>query len=262
VKNGAHHSVPASYGETVNEIEREEYVRLRLTPKPGDLLYLHLSDLLLALKSSASDASIKVLDFGAGGSPYRSLFPNADYHRADIPSVEALDYVVDEDGRISAHTGEYDLVLSTQVAEHVPSPTAYFRECHRVLNAGGVLILSTHGIFEEHGCPHDYHRWTLNGLKHDVASAGFDVVKAAKLTSGARCGAFLLDAGSMRAKPHDVLTALLAVQRGIQKLFRPLLHRWLDTSIPNLRVVTDDRDDIDRHSWYVGVFIVAHKRAG
>lgn len=244
----------------VEGIGHTDYLRLRLFPRYGDLFYLHLSDLLLALKSDASDAPIKVLDFGAGGSPYRSLFPNADYRRADIKGIEGLDYLIGDDGRVNAPSEEFDLVLSTQVVEHVPYPAIYFDECRRVLRTGGTLIISTHGIFEEHGCPYDFQRWTLNGLERDIASAGFDVIKAAKLTTGVRCGSFLLDAGSTRVEPHNIFSLLLSLGRGVRRVMRPILHRLLDASLPHLRVVTADRDDIDQHSWYVGVYAVARKK--
>ena len=230
-----------------------------MSPEPGDIFYLHLSDLLLVLQSDASLEPLKVLDFGSGGSPYRSLFPNADYFRADIPGIHALDFLIGEDGCVNAPSESFDLVLSTQVAEHVPLPATYFSECNRILRPGGTLIISTHGMFEEHGCPYDFQRWTLNGLKRDVIASGFEVIKAAKLTTGARCGNFLIDAGATRTSTQNGLTAVFTVGRAIRKLIRPLLHRWLDFSFPQLRVVIEGRDVVDQHSWYVGVYVVARK---
>lgn len=249
---------PTSFA--VEDITHEDYVRHRLSPNPGDLLYLHLSDLLMALQSDASNEPIKILDFGAGGSPYRSLFPVADYRRADIPGIQALDYLIGDDDCVNAPNETFDLVLSTQVVEHVPTPATYFSECYRVLRNGGTLIISTHGMFEEHGCPFDFHRWTLNGLRRDLVSAGFVVKKAAKLTTGARCGHFLLDAGATRVDADkNVISWLFAATRVLRKLFRKTMHRLLDSNFPHLRIVADDRDDVDRHSWYVGVYVVACK---
>ena len=65
-------------------VERE--IHARLFPKPGDLLYLHLADLLLAVKKVATSEPVTVLDYGAGLAPYRSLFPNSQYRTADVAS--------------------------------------------------------------------------------------------------------------------------------------------------------------------------------
>src|SRR5690242_7786990 len=82
------------------EIESKAYLRQRLEPMPGDPDYLHLRDLLRGLSSHQDSEALTVLDFGAGGSPYRSLFPNADYRRADFGEMSDLDYVIWNDSRV------------------------------------------------------------------------------------------------------------------------------------------------------------------
>ena len=110
----------------------DEYLRQRRYPKPGDILYLHLADLLQALVSFGTEAPIAILDYGCGGSPYKSLFPNATYHRADHVDGIELDFRTDTHGLlpgVASHA--YDMVLSTQVLEHVSSPRAYLDEAFR-----------------------------------------------------------------------------------------------------------------------------------
>ena len=111
-----------------------------------------------------------------------------------------------------------------------------------MLKPGGRLICTTHGMYEEHGCPYDYQRWTLNGLKRDLQRAGFAIEKGVKITAGPRSGLFFFDRGVTRTPAKDVFTWLLWLQRGAWKLFRPLIHRLADGSFPHLRVVSDDRD--------------------
>ena len=239
-------------------IEQSDYLAGRLNPRPGHYLYLHLSDLLMALKGEASDQPIRVLDFGCGGSPYRSLFPSSHYARADIPLTSDLDFVIQDDGTVNAPSNTFDLVLSTQVAEHVQNPSIYFSECYRVLKPGGRLICSTHGFFEEHGCPFDFQRWTLEGLQRDIKQTGFVISKAAKLTTGARCGIFFIDCGVLQANSRDVLGFMLTGVRVVHKLLRPLTHRLCDQYLSGHRVVTQS---LDAHRWYCGVFVVAQKPA-
>jgi len=151
------------------------------------LAYLHLSDLFLALKATLSGCEGKLLDFGCGGSPYRSLFPGSIYHRADIGSdLENIDFVIESDGSVGAPSGLYDIVLSTQVLEHVPDANLYLKEAFRVLKPGGRILLSTHGAFFDHGCPYDFHRWTVDGLALELQKAGFKIEKMQKLTLGPR----------------------------------------------------------------------------
>src|SRR5262245_4937293 len=64
----------------------EKVIRERLFPKPGDLLYLPLADLLLAVKEMATSEPVTVLDYGAGLAPYRSLFTDSQYRTADVAS--------------------------------------------------------------------------------------------------------------------------------------------------------------------------------
>lgn len=173
------------------QIDTDPYLRERLQPRPGDPHYLHLSDLLLALKRVRPVHAERVLDFGCGGSPYRDLFSANVYHRADFHGFADLDFEFGEDSVIPAPDGNYDLVLSTQVLEHVREPARYLAECQRLLRSDGRLILSTHGIYEDHGCPYDFQRWTADGLRLAVERSGLQVRRIFKLTSGARALFFL-----------------------------------------------------------------------
>jgi hypothetical protein len=96
-----------------------DYSRQRLQPRRGDPLYLHLSDLEKGLSRFRSNAPLRILDYGCGASPYRSFFPNADYRRADASDAADLDYRVGDDQSIPERSEYFDLVLSTQVLEHV-----------------------------------------------------------------------------------------------------------------------------------------------
>ena len=144
----------------MEDLAAQEYMRQRLEPRPGDPLYLSLSDLSLAVRSLMPSRVQQVLDYGSGGSPYKTLFGNCVYHRADLTG-QGLDFVYGPDARLPASAEGYDFVLSTQVLEHVENPTTYLGECYRVLKPNGRLLLTTHGLFEDHGCPYDYWRWTV-----------------------------------------------------------------------------------------------------
>jgi len=118
----------------------------------------------------------RVLDAGAGDCLYRPLFDRVQYESADFCQVDKkygdITYVCDL-AAIPVEDCTYDLVLLTQVLEHVPHPLAVLRELHRVLKPGGEIWLSAPLYFYEHETPHDYFRYTQFGLRYLVQAAGF-----------------------------------------------------------------------------------------
>ncbi|MBC8111322.1 MAG: class I SAM-dependent methyltransferase [Verrucomicrobia bacterium] len=121
----------------------------------------------------------KVLDLGCGSSPYKPILESFgfQYYGADIARTENVDYIVRTDNTVEDVTdASFDMILSSQVLEHVASPADYLQECNRLLPKNGVLLLSTHGHWIFHPDPNDYWRWTNEGLKKTVEAAGFKVV--------------------------------------------------------------------------------------
>jgi SAM-dependent methyltransferase len=110
--------------------------------------------------------------------PYQPLFQNkvSRYVGVDIEGNEAADFHFNKDGKCPLNEEFADIVLSTQVLEHIPKPDLYLLECHRILKPGGFLILSTHGCWPYHADPHDFWRWTWEGLHKDVEAAGLKIV--------------------------------------------------------------------------------------
>jgi len=118
----------------------------------------------------------RVLDYGCGVAPYREdLPPGARYVGADIPGNPSADVEIRADGTVPVPDGEQDLVLSSQVLEHVEDTDTYLAECRRVLRPGGSLVLTTHGIMYYHRDPEDYWRWTRAGLESLLRRHRFDI---------------------------------------------------------------------------------------
>lgn len=240
----------------MNALQTPDYLRQRLEPQPGDRYYIHLADLRAAMERVREIPARRILDYGCGGSPYRMLFPNAAYHRADLAGTPALDFTFGDDSKLAAPDASYDLVLSTQVLEHVRDVDTYLAEARRVLAPGGRLVVTTHGTFPEHACPHDYQRWTADGLAGAITRAGFTVQRVSKLSTGPRALLFLL------GEHHNELVAgswslggvCLRLLRAPFRWWLPVMERFADTAFPHHRVVNVGPS---ASSLYVGLMVWA-----
>jgi len=228
----------------------------RLHPKPGDAWYLHLADLRRAMDLAANLPSSTVLDFGCGGSPYRPMFPNSVYLRADLEGVADLDIVIRPGEPLRQPDASVDLVLSSQVLEHVPNPLDYLKDCRRMLKPGGALAISTHGTFPDHDIPWDFHRWTSYGLRRELETAGFREIEIHRLTTGPRCVLQLweiaMDKMPVGWSPFGIAWRTL---RGLTRRFRPAFHRWADRSLAGHQLVAETEGA--QHKMYLGLFAIA-----
>lgn len=119
----------------------------------------------------------RVLDAGAGHGPYREHFAHVAYESADFEQVPGKRYTVSHHvcdlAEIPVDDDCYDLVVFSQVLEHLPEPATVLTELHRVLKPGGQIWASTPLFFEEHDTPYDFFRYTQYGLRHLFEKAGF-----------------------------------------------------------------------------------------
>ena len=154
----------------------------RAAPRFWQPDWLVLRDMARVLRGLIADPVLglrgsNVLDFGCGTRPYEPWFvaAGARYSGADIDTAHEVP--IGEDGKLGCADGEYDLVASFQVLEHVWDIGTYLREARRALRPQGRLLLSTHGSWLYHPHPRDYRRWTAEGLQREVESHGFQLVR-------------------------------------------------------------------------------------
>jgi SAM-dependent methyltransferase len=73
----------------------------------------------------------------------------------------------------------YDTVVCHQVLEHVRRPGAAATEILRVLAPGGHAIFSVPHLSRRHELPHDYQRYTQEGLNALLVDSNFEVLELA-----------------------------------------------------------------------------------
>lgn len=155
----------------------------RLNPRPWDHDFLMMRGMANAFRQLitqhiAPARDITVVDYGCGPMPYRPLFSEHDarYVGADLASNQLADIHLTESGGLPLSDSTADVLVSSQVLEHVLDVEQYLGECRRVLSSNGLLILSTHGAWIYHPHPTDVRRWTRWGLQFDIERCGFAVI--------------------------------------------------------------------------------------
>ena len=190
--------------------------------------YLTYRALWPALASAAqaalggrSGAGLVVVDVGCGERPYADFFGEAWQIGLDRSLDGACPDILADACRLPLASGCADIVLCTQVIEHVPEPVALVAECARLLRPGGQLLLSGPFWWPLHEEPHDYQRFTRHGLRCLLQRADLLVLDLAP------------DCGAMTAAVVAVIEALPRQAR--------LLIPLLNLLAPLLQALSSDR---------------------
>lgn len=139
-------------------------------------------DAWVAKQASLIPAGQRVLDAGAGTGVYRALFSHCEYRTQDFgkePSTvgryTALDYESDITA-IPVPDGSFDVILCTEVLEHVPEPIKVLQEFSRILCPGGRLLITAPLGCRLHQEPyHFYGGYTPHWYQKFLPEAGFSL---------------------------------------------------------------------------------------
>lgn len=119
----------------------------------------------------------RVLDVGGKKINRQGLF------RPPLDKVESWEYLnIDastnpdylcSSGEIPVEDNTFDMILLTEVLEHLKNPELVLKELFRVLKVNGTLIASMPFLSPVHMYPHDFQRWTKEKIKMELEKAGF-----------------------------------------------------------------------------------------
>jgi SAM-dependent methyltransferase len=174
-----------------------------------------------------------IVDVGAGeSSPYKDLF-DADMY-VGLDRFEHAD-VVGDASALPFPSTRVDLVLCTEVLEHLPIPHVGLSEMNRVLAPGGFLVLTTPLLWGEHDHV-DYQRWTEAGLRAILHTVGFEVQEVKR-----RGGIFTMLGSMITHIPNQVFGTWDAQRNWLLRML--YVGCWLITiPIPWLMALFDPFD--------------------
>jgi SAM-dependent methyltransferase len=174
-------------GKKLNPIEKLAYKLLGLT----DIENITLRKAVREFAKTVSPEA-KVLDAGAGLKPYEEFFTHCHYESCDFADCEEF-YGNLDDGRrnnlVGRHTyvcpldnipvpdDSFDIIICTQVLEHVPYPSAVVKEFYRVLKPSGKLFVTVPQGYGIHGEPYNYFYFTRYGLELVLREAEFEAIE-------------------------------------------------------------------------------------
>lgn len=163
----------------------------------------------------------KLVDYGCGNIPYKPYFmPHIkEYIGADLGQNTNASIQLTPEGNFPLSDKAVDIVLSTQVLEHVDNPDLYLAEASRVLTDDGLLIVTTHGYWMYHPDPQDFWRWTSAGLKKIIERNGFEVIDFIGIIGRSATGLQLFQAGLMFKLPKFIKPPFFFIMQLLIALF-------------------------------------------
>jgi SAM-dependent methyltransferase len=163
--------------------------RLRRLLATSDLFAYNVRnrDKWIAAQAASVPRGQRVLDVGAGSAPYRTLFEGCDYKTQDFVQLQpeqlryggyaSIDFVSEADA-IPVPDASFEVILCTEVLEHVSQPINVIKEFGRILAPGGRLILTAplgSGIHQEPY--HFYGGYTPYWYRRFLTEAGFQSIE-------------------------------------------------------------------------------------
>lgn len=192
-----------------------------------------------------------VLDAGSGRGAWKRVIEEAGGTREAVDITpragEHLTYVADLTDMPQVPSDRYDAAVCHQVLEHVRHPARAVGELYRTLKPGGQLVISVPHLSRLHELPHDYFRFTPNGIRVLLEDVGFEIDEVQ------------LYGGLLTFAHHQLSTILLGVAAAIRPLF--LAVAALNAPVSAL-TATIDRF-VDRKGLLAnGVVVLARKPLG
>jgi SAM-dependent methyltransferase len=122
-----------------------------------------------------------VLDVGCGSQPLRQALEDKGYKYVGLDTQQNQDCSVDIVSPIDAllqpvEPEQFDLIICTEVLEHVADWDGAFKNMHSLLVSGGKLFITCPHFYNLHEEPYDFWRPTPYAIKHFCEKYGFQII--------------------------------------------------------------------------------------
>ncbi len=142
----------------------------------------YIDDFYFRYISKITDKSL-ILDIGGKKTHKRGCFKIEDYnsntHYINIDHKTNPDLFCDA-GKLSIKNNQYDLVILSEILEHVNNPLLVLQESFRVLKPGGLMFITIPFMIFVHNDPQDYGRYTDTWFNENLIKVGFKNIEINK----------------------------------------------------------------------------------
>ncbi|MEM9951818.1 MAG: class I SAM-dependent methyltransferase [Chloroflexota bacterium] len=168
------------------------------------------------------DATRPVLDLGGHKFNKRGVFDIDDYnlpvYYANLVPQKGADILADAQD-IPVANNSFGTVICGELLEHVPRPDLVLEQVYRVLQSNGTLLITVPYLYQIHGDPYDYGRYTDYYWRENLTKLGFDTIHIEKQ------GLFwsvLID--MIRARAHNRIKTEPRFKNWVERLVRRMKH--------------------------------------
>lgn len=122
--------------------------------------------------------NLTVLDVGAGPTQFIQLFKEFEnYVGIDFYPYKFVKVVSDLNNKLPYQDNVFDMIILSNVIEHIDNTEFLISECYRVLKPGGVLLATVPFLMRIHQKPYDFNRYTIYKLESLFSKIGFFDIK-------------------------------------------------------------------------------------
>ncbi|HEV3414132.1 MAG TPA: methyltransferase domain-containing protein [Puia sp.] len=217
--------------------------------------YLTRNRLLKGIARHTTAMTGRLLDFGCGSKPYRSLFRVDEYIGLDFenpghPHVNEQIDVFYDGKRVPFEDFSFDCIFSSEVFEHVFNLPEVLEELNRVLKPGGLILVTCPFAICEHEVPNDFARYSSYGLRYLMNEHGFEMVMQEKTGNSVET---VIQLWIMYIHQH--ISPVFRRIPGVRSAFRFLTYTSLNLWALLLSKILPDSRDL-----YLNNIIVCKKR--